>query len=236
MAIEQKSTASVTKDRLGTIPRQASTPEAPAKPRRNDGPARVAKVIIGFSVTATVGALVAASLAGVGSSSPTLGAYGSMASPTASANMVGFPLTSGDLRLDGLLVRPDTFNGDFDGAVRMTWTGTQAIDGSQTFSVAVRKDGRQVATMSGALADVAPGQSVTVHVASTDRFVSGPLQFSLGTGVTTLTPQGTLNLLNGLAAVQSLQAHANGDVAMGMAGSIGDADHSVAEAFAPQLG
>ena len=58
----------------------------------------------------------------------------------------------------------------------------------------------------------------------------------LGAGVRTLSQQGTLNLLNGLAALQSLQSRANGDVAMGMAGSIGDADHSVAEAFAPQLG
>ncbi len=232
MSIEQKSTAPVTKERLGTIPRQGSGPEAPIQ-RRKDGPARVAKVIIGFSVTATIGALAAAALGGVGDSSPTLGAYGSLANNPTAASVANFPMNSGDLRLDGLLVRPDSFTGDFDGVVRMTWTGAEAIAGSQAFSVEVRKDGREVAQLTGAVADVAPGQSLTLHVASNDRFVSGPLQFALGAGVSTMNQAETVNLLNGLAAVQSLEARANGDVAMAMAGETGDAGHSVAEVFAP---
>lgn len=196
--------------RLDTIPRQTSGPEqAPAPvqpPGRNDTPARISKVIIGFCATATVGALVAAALAGVGEGSPTIGAYGSMANTAADA--AGFPMTSGSLQLDGLLVRPDTFSADFTGVVRLTWTGAEAVAGKKNFSVAVRKDGRQVASLSGAISDVAPGATVSVPVASTDRYVSGPLQFTLGTGVTELSEQGTINTLNGLAMVQDMRADA----------------------------
>lgn len=231
MSIEQQSNAPATKERLGTIPRQASVP-APVAPRRNDGPARAAKAIIGLSVTATLGALVAAGLAGVGSSSPTLGAYGAIGNAPA-ANQIGFPMTSGSMQLDGLLVRPDVFSGDFSGVVKLTWTGAEAVAGSQAITVDVRKNGREVAQLTGAVADVAPGETVTVNVSSNDRFVSGPLQFALGTGVVTLDQQGTVELLNGLAAMHELRASANGDVAMALAGSTADADHSVAAAFAP---
>jgi hypothetical protein len=203
MSIEQKSNAPATKERLGTIPRQAGAPAV--ERRRTDAPARAAKAIIGLCATATLGALAAAALAGVGGGSPTIGAYGSMANSAAIANKAGFPMTSGSLQLDGLLVRPDSFSADFTGVVRLTWTGAEAAAGKQNFSVAVRKDGRQVASLTGAISNVAPGASVTVPVASTDRYVSGPWQFSLGTGVTELSEQGTINQLNGLAMVEDMR-------------------------------
>lgn len=202
---EGKSTATSTKARLGTIPRQASIP---APVGRNDGPARVAKAIIGLSITATLGALTAAGLAGVGNGSSTIGTYGSFAAPSATERIAGFPMNSGDLRLDGLVVRPEGFTNDFDGVAKLTWSGTQTIAGTQTFSIGITREGREVGTLTGSVANVAPGQSATVHISSTANFVSGPLQFTLGSAVPTLDQQGTLDLLNGLSMLENMRREA----------------------------
>lgn len=206
MSIEQKQTA--TKERLATIPRQASV-VAPAPVRvEANRTVRVCKAIVGLCATATVGALAVAGLADVGAGTPTIGAYGSMASPGASARQEGFPSFSGDLRLDGVYVRPEGFTSTFDGVAKLTWTGSQAIGAKQTVSVTILRHGKRVGTMRGTIANVAPGATATVHVTSTDRFTQGPLTFSLGTGVATLNEQGTLNQLNGLAMTADMRAKA----------------------------
>lgn len=206
--IEQKQTG--TKERLGTIPRQASVAPAPVAPApvRANRTVRVCKAIIGVCATGTVVALAAAALADVGAGTPTIGAYGSMASPIASARQEGFPSFSGDLRLDGVYVRPEGFTGTFNGVAKLTWTGAKAIGAQQTFSVTVSRHGKKVATMTGAIASVAPGAITTVHLTSKDRFTQGPLTFALGTGIATLSEQGTRNLLNGLAMIADMRATA----------------------------
>lgn len=207
---KSKAAAASTKERLGTIPRQASQLDdvsvAPVK--RNDGPARAAKAIVGLSITATLGALTAAGLAGVGGGSSVVGAYGSMAAPTATERVAGFPISSGSLRLDGLMLRPEGFTNDFDGAAKLTWTGAQAITGKQTFSIGITREGREVGTLTGSVANVAPGRSATVHISSTVNYVSGPLQFSLDTAVPTLNRQGTGDLLNGLSMLENMRREA----------------------------
>lgn len=206
--IEQKQTG--TKERLGTIPRQASVAPAPVAPApvRSNRTVRVCKAIIGVCATGTVVALAAAGFADVGPGTPTIGAYGSLASPLASARQEGFPSFSGDLRLDGVYVRPEGFTSTFDGVAKLTWTGEQAIGAKQTVSVTILRYGKKVGTMRGTIANVAPGATATVHVTSTDRFAQGPLTFSLGTGIATLNEQGTRNLLNGLAMTADMRAKA----------------------------
>ncbi|MGQ0467208.1 MAG: hypothetical protein ACT4QG_18070 [Sporichthyaceae bacterium] len=197
-----------TKNRLGTIPRQASVapaPEAPAPIVHGNRTKRVCQAIIGLCATGTVVALAAAAATGVGAT-PTIGAYGSMASPVAEARQAGFPSYSGDLRLDGVYVRPDGFTGTFSGVAKLTWTGAAAIEGKQNVSVSVQRHGREVATMQGSIVNVAAGGVATVNLTSNDRFASGPLTFVLGTGVATLTAEGTLNQLNGLSMLADMRA------------------------------
>jgi hypothetical protein len=216
MNTEPKTTESKsisTKDRLGTIPRQATAaPVAPAAPvKRTDGPARVAKAIIGLSATATAGALVAAGLAGVGAGASTIGAYGSLANPSETARVAGFPATSGSLQLDGLYLRPEGFTNNFSGIAAITWAGAEAVDG-QSFSIMVRKGERAVGTLTGSLANLAPGATANVPVSSTSNFVGGPLAFELGTNVPTMNAEQTLNVLNGLTMLEAMRAEAEGAI------------------------
>ncbi|MGQ0844146.1 MAG: hypothetical protein ACT4QF_08420 [Sporichthyaceae bacterium] len=208
---EQKKTATSTKDRLGTIPRQATVAPAPVPAKRKDGPARAAKAVIGLCTTATLGALVAAGLAGVGAGAATIGAYGSLANPAETARVAGFPMTSGSLQLDGLYLRPEGFTNNFDGVAAITWAGAEAVDG-QSFSITIRKGENAVGTLTGSLANLEPGATTTVNVSSTSDFVSGPLSFELGTNVPTLNQEGTLNLLNGMTMLDAMRADAEGAI------------------------
>lgn len=86
------------------------------------------------------------------------------------------PITSGDWRLDSITVRDNGF-GDFAGRARITYTGDNPDGGTNTFTVTVFKDGKDVASLKGSASDVPSGRTITADLISTDNFVAGPYTY-----------------------------------------------------------
>jgi hypothetical protein len=85
------------------------------------------------------------------------------------------PLTDGDWRLDSVRIKDDGL-GDFGGTARITYTGG-AEGGTNLFTIAVFKDGQEVAALQGSADDVSPGDAETVQLISMDDYVAGPYKY-----------------------------------------------------------
>jgi hypothetical protein len=86
------------------------------------------------------------------------------------------PIESGDWRLDSITLR-DNGLGDFGGRARITYTGDNPDGGTNTFTITVFKDGKDIASLIGSARDVPSGRTITADLVSTDNFVAGPYTF-----------------------------------------------------------
>ncbi|MEV6212719.1 hypothetical protein [Kitasatospora sp. NPDC051914] len=91
------------------------------------------------------------------------------------------PIESGDWRVDSITVR-DNGLGDFGGRARITYTGDNPDGGTNTFTITVFKDGKDVASLLGSASDVPPGGTITADLVSTDKFVPGPYAYDFQKG------------------------------------------------------
>jgi hypothetical protein len=85
-----------------------------------------------------------------------------------------FPQQDGDWRADSLTVSSEQFTGDFSGTARITYTGSDSSGNAlNNFTITVFKNKQVVGTLIGTIDAAMPGQTKTVTLISTDKFVSG---------------------------------------------------------------
>jgi len=75
---------------------------------------------------------------------------------------------------DSLITRAD-FEGDWGGTVRIMNENADSL--SASFTLTLMRDGQQIGTMTGSVDQVAPGQTVTVDLISSDTASTGPFTY-----------------------------------------------------------
>jgi hypothetical protein len=149
------------------------------KKKRFIAPAGVVAVIAAIAISTAGGsdASVTPRTEAPAASAARDGGSASAASASASAGVsaAALPIQDGDWRLDS--IRVDDSLGDFGGTARITYTGADGDGGSNIFTVTVFAKGTDVAAMVGSVNSVMPGDTATVQLISTDRFVAGPYRY-----------------------------------------------------------